>query len=43
MIFVVQDGRITESGKHDELIQKGGLYAELCELQFGTAEVAQKA
>ncbi len=43
VIFVVQDGRITESGKHDELIQKGGLYAELCELQFGSAEVIQKA
>jgi ATP-binding cassette, subfamily B, bacterial len=33
-IFVLQDGRIVDSGKHEQLMQKGGLYAELHDLQF---------
>lgn len=33
-IFVVKDGEIVERGKHEELLQTGGLYAELYELQF---------
>ena len=32
-IFVIDDGRIVEQGKHDELIAKGGVYAKLVELQ----------
>jgi ATP-binding cassette subfamily B protein len=32
-IVVMQGGRITEVGGHDELIRSGGLYAELFELQ----------
>jgi len=36
VIFVVNDGRIVESGRHQELWSSGGLYAELCELQFGS-------
>ncbi len=32
-IFVVDEGRIVEEGKHDELIAKGGVYAKLVELQ----------
>jgi ABC-type multidrug transport system fused ATPase/permease subunit len=32
-IYVVQDGRVAESGSHDELIARGGRYAELFELQ----------
>ena len=32
-IFVVDDGRIVEEGKHDELLAKGGVYAKLVELQ----------
>src|SRR5207302_7909772 len=39
VIFVVDDGSIVESGRHEELVNNGGLYAELCALQFGTAEV----
>jgi subfamily B ATP-binding cassette protein MsbA len=35
VIFVIKDGSIVESGKHDELLNKGGTYAELYELQFG--------
>lgn len=32
-ILVLQDGVIAERGRHDELIQKGGIYSHLCELQ----------
>jgi ATP-binding cassette subfamily B protein len=33
-ILVVQEGRIVEEGRHDELIERGGLYAELYRVQF---------
>ncbi|MBQ4087617.1 MAG: ABC transporter ATP-binding protein [Clostridia bacterium] len=33
-ILVLQNGRITESGTHDELIQKGGFYSTLYNSQF---------
>ena len=33
LIAVVQDGRISELGSHDELMARGGTYAELFELQ----------
>ena len=36
VIFVVKDGRIVERGSHDELMQSGGVYAELHDLQFNT-------
>ena len=29
MIIVLQGGQVAESGTHNELIDKGGLYAEL--------------
>ena len=32
-IYVIQDGRVAESGSHDELIARGGRYAALFELQ----------
>ena len=32
-IAVVIDGRIVELGSHDELVSKGGLYAQLFALQ----------
>jgi len=34
-ILVVDDGRIVESGTHDELLAAGGLYAELTRTQLG--------
>jgi ATP-binding cassette subfamily B protein len=33
-IIVMDDGRIVEQGKHDELVAQGGLYARLAKLQF---------
>ena len=34
MILVMEDGGITETGTHDDLIARDGLYARLCALQF---------
>ena len=33
-IVVMEEGRIVDIGKHDELIGKGGVYARLAKLQF---------
>lgn len=37
LILVMKDGDILESGSHDELIRKGGFYAELYNSQFEEA------
>jgi ATP-binding cassette subfamily B protein len=34
MILVVEDGRIVEQGRHEDLLAAGGLYAELYTTQF---------
>jgi subfamily B ATP-binding cassette protein MsbA len=34
---VLDQGRIIETGKHDELVAKGGLYTRLHRTQFGIA------
>ena len=34
-ILVVEDGRIVERGTHEQLLARGGRYAELYETQFG--------
>ena len=34
VIFVIDAGRVVESGTHEELLARGGLYARLYELQF---------
>ena len=39
-ILALQDGRIVEAGRHDELVAKGGLYAQLSKLQFQSTEQA---
>ena len=33
-IYVMEDGRIAEQGRHDDLIACDGLYARLCRMQF---------
>lgn len=40
VIFVLEDGRIAQQGTHSELLAKGGLYAELYEIQFRSEEPA---
>ncbi len=35
MIVVLDQGRVAETGSHDELLVKGGIYADLFRLQFG--------
>ncbi|MEH6738174.1 MAG: ATP-binding cassette domain-containing protein, partial [Sulfitobacter sp.] len=39
-IVVLEAGRIVDSGTHDALVAKGGLYARLARLQFTDGEVA---
>lgn len=34
-IYVMSEGRVVETGRHDELVAAGGLYAKLSRLQFG--------
>jgi ATP-binding cassette subfamily B protein len=37
-ILVVDDGRIVERGRHDDLVDAGGLYAELYRTQFAASD-----
>jgi ATP-binding cassette subfamily B protein len=39
-IAVVDDGRVVEQGRHDELIAAGGLYAELYRTQYARSRPA---
>jgi ABC-type multidrug transport system fused ATPase/permease subunit len=42
-IMVLKGGKIAEQGTHDELLARGGEYAELYRLQFGSQAAAGKA
>ncbi|MDX6197182.1 MAG: ATP-binding cassette, subfamily bacterial [Actinomycetota bacterium] len=42
-ILVVDDGRIVENGRHDELLERDGLYAELYRTQFSRQAVVEPA
>lgn len=37
-IVVMDQGRVVQSGKHDDLLEEGGIYAELYQLQFSEPE-----
>ena len=39
-ILLFHHGRLAEAGRHAELLARAGLYARLCELQFGTRAAA---
>jgi len=38
VILVVEDGRIAQHGSHDDLLARGGTYADLYRTQFATQE-----
>ncbi len=38
VVIVLSDGKIVETGTHDELLAKGGIYRKLYELQFKAQE-----
>lgn len=40
LILVVEQGRIVQRGRHSELLEEGGLYAELYRTQFAEPEVS---
>ena len=42
VIFVIDDGLVVDSGSHEELLERGGLYARLYELQFSEEEESSR-
>ena len=40
LIVVVEDGRVVDTGTHAELLERGGLYADLYRTQFAPATIA---
>ena len=41
LVLVLDRGRIAASGTHEELLRTSGLYAEICQQQFRSAEPAE--
>ena len=37
-IIVIHDGKIVETGNHDELVSYNGMYKQLCDIQFRNGE-----
>jgi subfamily B ATP-binding cassette protein MsbA len=37
-IYVLDDGQVAEQGRHKELVAANGLYARLCQMQFGASD-----
>lgn len=42
-IIVLDQGRVAEEGTHSELLERGGLYAQLCALEFRAASPIESA
>jgi ATP-binding cassette subfamily B protein len=42
LILVIEDGRIVQRGRHEDLLAAGGLYAELYRTQFAGSPVADE-
>ena len=42
-IVVLDGGRVVDSGPHEELVRKGGLYAQLARMQFAQQAIAAQA
>jgi ABC-type multidrug transport system fused ATPase/permease subunit len=38
VIFVIKDGRLVETGTHDQLKDSGGVYSALYDIQFGALQ-----
>jgi ATP-binding cassette, subfamily B, bacterial len=42
LVVVLDRGRIVESGRHEDLLSKGAIYAAMCRSQWGTPESPSK-